>query len=379
MKIIKLLFLGVWILLTLTSCAGKASESSTGPMPSETDSQIQTTAPSTNTPPEILPSQPTTEEPSSSSSSNSNLSLEEASREARYEVQEPTYLPDGYTLERITVIKESQSVCLQYHHSTATDSILFIAMGPGELASALEQVDGWPEYALMQESVEIGGAENGLHLSGWQRPGWGCSQAANASTTPYSFALAPTFTWEAGGMIYELYSASRGCATPGGVTILGQLRVAEGLTGESTHPEDELDPECLLSIQDAETLSGIDVKEPAYLPADAAFYYAAYDPVAFPGVTLYYLHQQHPDMGSFFHISQYVEAPPFFMTSCGDLPGTSCEMVNAGSIQVVYQYLNPAEQLDWSDGGYFFSLFRNAGEPGKIYKDDLLKVAESMN
>jgi hypothetical protein len=37
-----------------------------------------------------------------------------------------------------------------------------------------------------------------------------------------------------------------------------------------------------------------------------------------------------------------------------------------------------SDQLDWQAGGFFFSLFRSAGEPGKDYQDELLEVVGSM-
>jgi hypothetical protein len=46
---------------------------------------------------------------------------------------------------------------------------------------------------------------------------------------------------------------------------------------------------------------------------------------------------------------------------------------------VVYRQ-SPAgpEGLDWYADGFVFRLLRTAGEPTKIYKDELVKVVESM-
>ena len=44
-------------------------------------------------------------------------------------------------------------------------------------------------------------------------------------------------------------------------------------------------------------------------------------------------------------------------------------------------FTSPPRRATSSTGkleGFFFSLFRSAGEPGKDYKDELLKVAESL-
>jgi hypothetical protein len=190
--------------------------------------------------------------------------------------------------------------------------------------------------------------------------------------------LAPQFTWEVDHQQFDLYSASGGCATPGGLTTLGLLRVAEGLTGISTHALEELDPDCLRSIADVKKLAGFNVKYPAYLPPDVAFYFATYEKAPGPLVTLRFYHKQHANMGNFFQISQQLEAPPSYMKACDPSSSTVCEKLQIGALPVVYQYFNPTEQLDWVTDGVYFSLFRNAGEPGKIYKDELLKVVESM-
>lgn len=294
-----------------------------------------------------------------------------------YDVRAPRALPGGYVLEKASAEAATRSVCLQYRHSEASDSILWIAQGPGALTPPLEAVAGWPDYAVLRQEVKIGGAQNGLSLLGWRRRAWACAGFAENEKTPFSFALAPRLAWQAGDMQFEIYSASGGCATPGGLTHLDLLRLAEDLTGTSTHPASELDPECLHSVADAKTLSGIEVKAPGYLPQDVVFYFATYE--SDPGVVhSQFLHQQHSQSGRFFQISQYKEAPPFYMSSCAGAASGSCEVLKIDGVPVVYQYLNPTEQLDWSAGGYYFSLFRNAGEPGKVYKDELVKIIASM-
>jgi hypothetical protein len=373
------LFLGGIMVLCMTSCQTESSKPSITPTEPQVLSQTPLSEWFITASPDEPSVEPTLENSQGNPSSSSEVDLDELNDAVGYEIREPAVLPDGYILDEVTFDEPSRSICMQYHHTTAQDNVLYIAQGPTELASALQLVDGWPEYAVFQEEVNIGGAQDSLQLSGWRRPGWGCSEIAETASTPYSYALAPRYTWVVDDQLFELYSASGGCGTTGGMTSLGLLLVAEGLTGVSTHPEGELDPDCLLSIADAETLSGFDVKEPAFLPADVAFYYATYEPSPYQGVTLYFLSLQHPDMGSFFHISQYVEAPPFFMASCGELPSSSCEVLETDSLHVVYQHFNPTEQLDWSAGGFYFSLFRNAGEPGKIYKDELLQVIGNLD
>jgi len=372
------IILGSWMMFCITSCRAEIVQSSNNPTETQIFSEIPLDEflvnPSPGTASVIL--ELTTA--ANPAVTGSEIDLDELSAAVGYEILQPVYLPDGYILEKASVDEPSQSICLQYRHMAAQDSILFIAQGPSSLAPPLEMVEGWPEYAFLREAVSIGGSQDSFHVSGWRRLAWACSQAAEAETTPYSYALAPRFTWEAQDQIYEIYSASGGCGTTGGVTILDLLRVAEGLTGVSTHPLDELDMECLHSATDAEELAGFDVKEPSYLPPDVAFYFASYDESTDPVVVLRFLHLKHSNMGSFFQIEQYTKAPSFYMESCEGLSDETCEVLQVGTLSVVYQFFDPTERLDWFEDGVYFSLFRNAGDPGKIYKDELLKVIESM-
>jgi hypothetical protein len=295
-----------------------------------------------------------------------------------YSIREPGTLPDGYVLDKATVDEQTRSVCLQYRHTEVSDDVLFIAQGPVEKAPPLEMVPGWPDYSIKKEAIQIDGADNGFRISGWRRSSWACSEAAQAEKTPYSFALAPKLTWEVDRQQFDLYSANGGCGTAGGLTNLDIIRVAEGLMRKSTHPADELDPECLHSIADVEKLAGFDVKEPAYMPEDVSFYFATFEKEPSPSVILYYYNKQHRDMGTFFNISQDVKASPVFMTSCTGSTGSTCEMLKIGTIPVVYLNSGQTEQMDWYSDGLYSSLFRNAGEPGKVYKDELIKIVESM-
>jgi len=40
--------------------------------------------------------------------------------------------------------------------------------------------------------------------------------------------------------------------------------------------------------------------------------------------------------------------------------------------------LNGLNGLDWFNDGVAFRLLRTAGEPNKVYKDELMKVVDSM-
>lgn len=134
-----------------------------------------------------------------------------------------------------------------------------------------------------------------------------------------------------------------------------------------------------LTVAEAEKAAGFDVKEPAYLPAGVSFDFAVYQGEPSPAVTQYFRfrHEQYGDMGVFFQIVQEPQADASAAVCGGNEDG--CETLQAGDVLFVYR-LNAAgtEGLEWHADGFSFRLLRTAGEPNKIYKDELIKVAGSM-
>ncbi len=134
------------------------------------------------------------------------------------------------------------------------------------------------------------------------------------------------------------------------------------------------------TIPEVEKMAGFDVKEPTYLPTGVSFDHAMYQNSPYPRVILYFklVHQTYGDMGVFFQIVQEPQAEispnP---TACG-VTGSDCEIVQIGDVFVKYRLTSPTESLMWEMNGFSYSLLRTAGEPNKIYKDELLKVMESM-
>jgi hypothetical protein len=131
-----------------------------------------------------------------------------------------------------------------------------------------------------------------------------------------------------------------------------------------------------------EELAGFDVKEPTYLPKGVLFDFVTYRESPSPYVTLHFkiIHEQYGDMGGFFQIMQEprTEAPAGTV-SCGETTD-GCEILQISDVRAVYR-LNAGgtEGLDWYSDGFAFRLLRTAGEPNKIYKDELVKVVGSMN
>jgi hypothetical protein len=71
-------------------------------------------------------------------------------------------------------------------------------------------------------------------------------------------------------------------------------------------------------------------------------------------------------------------APPYFESSCNETEAVPCESLKIADITVIFQASGPSEQMNWQAGGLYFSLIRNAGIPGKNYKDELLKGMGSL-
>jgi len=135
-----------------------------------------------------------------------------------------------------------------------------------------------------------------------------------------------------------------------------------------------------LMVSEVEELAGFDVKEPSYLPTGVSFDHAAYQKTPYPAVRLYFklIHETYGDMGIFFQIIQtpLAEAIPN-PTACG-AASDECESIQVGDLTVKYHLTTPTESLMWDADGFSFQLLRNAGEPDKTYKDELLKVVGSM-
>ena len=135
------------------------------------------------------------------------------------------------------------------------------------------------------------------------------------------------------------------------------------------------------TMDEAERLSGSDVKEPAYLPEGVFFDFATYQTLPHPNVTLHFklIHPTYGEMGEFFQIFQEPQAgAPPNPTACGE-SGEDCETIQLDDLTVKYRLTSPTEFLLWELEGFRFQLLRTAGEPDRIYKDELLKIAASMH
>jgi hypothetical protein len=129
------------------------------------------------------------------------------------------------------------------------------------------------------------------------------------------------------------------------------------------------------TIAEVEKLAGFDVKEPTYLPNEVSFAFATYQKLPDPTVTLYF---NYGDRGVFFQIVQELQKGALPNSDACGANGNECEALQVGNATVNYRLTTPTESLTWNVDGFSFYLLRTAGEPNKIYKDELLKVVESM-
>lgn len=173
-------------------------------------------------------------------------------------------------------------------------------------------------------------------------------------------------------------------STGGCATAQKKAPPPAGLPDANSQPEQTENQ--LLTVPEVEKLAGFDVKEPSYLPDGVSLDFATYQKMPSPNVTLHFkiVHEKYGDMGPFFQIVQepQPQAPPKAV-SCGEA-ATGCEAMQFNNLPVVYR-LNSSgndgpstEGLNWYQDGMAFWLLRTAGEPNKIYKEELLKVVGSL-
>ena len=158
-------------------------------------------------------------------------------------------------------------------------------------------------------------------------------------------------------------------------------------TSVPSEPPQQITREVPHTVAEVEELAGFNVPEPGYLPAGVSIDSVTYEESPSPAVVLHFklVDEQYGDMGPFFEIRQepQAKAPPGALSCGGTAEG--CEVLQAGDVPVVYHlYSSPTEEgastegLEWYANGSFFRLHRMAGEPDKVYKEELLKVVDSM-
>ncbi len=212
---------------------------------------------------EILTFQPTaTVQPGSIIYENTD----ELERAAGFEIVEPAWLPEGYHLQQAKYLPEMQAVCLEYSHPSDTEgnslSIVEYGVAPLPTLAELSSID--PQYFETQMKTVGGAQENqGLFASNIQNQTKVCGnlwqdQVLLVASDQGNFAIwARSVFWN---------SKNHDFLTP-----QQMIKVAESITGVKTISDDQLDPDYITSIADAERLAGFHIKLPTRLPEGVSF------------------------------------------------------------------------------------------------------------
>jgi hypothetical protein len=327
------------------------------------------------------------------------LKLAEVEAAAGYPVLTPASLPDGYAFDHALFSSARNCVCLYYQTPLITnnpvyqgfplDPPLVIIQSP----TAALPTDGDLSPRLESETMDIaevsvGGAEGGkarfvsgdLKLEHWC--GGYSQMGVNAG-----------LLWTSGGKSFQVYF-SGGMGMPGLLGRLDLIRIAESMTGVSTVPADQLDPEHLRTIDEVRRAAWFTPLFPTLLPEGVTFWYSIiteefgpkrlglwYDSYLFLEAPV-----DDPGMALKDEIIRLYEFPP------DALEPVLIDGEPGYHIHGVYEFDesgNKKWMTDDSTPGWLFwrtrgiqieiSFFRNPVEPyTKETKETLIRIAESM-
>jgi hypothetical protein len=197
------------------------------------------------------------------------ITVQQAAEQAGFNVTEPAVLPPGFIFLEVVYASQNNAVCLlyQHHSSPGIPSAVLVesnwALPPvSDLQPRAMYGDQPIEIAIDAQSTPVLGAEGGtgtLVTTGLQ-PHVICG----TDTIHANRAL----FWQADGKNYALFASldqhdGRGYMTPREMRLL-----AEHLNGIPSPSASGPDPERLLSIKDAEALTGLDLRSPALMVAN---------------------------------------------------------------------------------------------------------------
>ena len=177
-------------------------------------------------------------------------------------------IPEGYIFTHASIHVETNSVCLHYMYTRNDGRGPYLLLGQGPVDQMPELVRGENASALEAKPVTIGGAEQALALQpfGWARASeWACTSTDTESNYDRAYL---TLTWQAEGRQYDLYTSAMGskCLMAEALSDLDRLRLAEGVTGVSTHTTDEFDPACTMDIDQLSSYLGYPAQVPEWMP-----------------------------------------------------------------------------------------------------------------
>jgi len=196
-------------------------------------------------------------------------SLAEVEESAGFSVLQPAWLPEGYHFDRARHLPEAQIICLEYRHPEDPEdmgpslSIAQSAQAPlPDLDDLFPAPAGSSRY-LVQENISVGGALDGKGLYAHSRM---YAQLCDGSLQSRVLQV------QMDGMNFSILARADGLhASRNWLTRQEMVKVAESMTGVRTVLDDQLDPEFLTAVEDAEGLVNFDLKLPTRLPAGKAF------------------------------------------------------------------------------------------------------------
>jgi hypothetical protein len=205
------------------------------------------------------------------------FTLREVEATAVYPIRKPVILPDGYSLNRALYIAGRNAVCLYYqtpliannpdYEGLPLDPPLVIIQSPTAGLPTDDDLSPRLEVETMDSAkVSVGGADGGqaqfasgdLKLKNW------CNGDMD---TNYGLL------WTSGGRSFQIYFAG-GPGMPGFLSRLDLIRIAESMTGVSTVPADQLDPEHMRTIDEVRRAAWFEPLFPTLLPEGETFWYA---------------------------------------------------------------------------------------------------------
>jgi hypothetical protein len=151
------------------------------------------------------------------------------------------------------------------------------------------------------------------------------------------------------------------------------IHLAESLVYSPTDITEPLDPDRLLSISDAKKVSGLGVKAPTLLPMDIEFSYARYLPDEQQVQLIYGVNEE-------LTIYELEGDPVDYKKPLGAYE-FNCEVVNMEGEEAFYcsrENPNPRSFLWWHTNGLNYKMYFESLTGGRIDREQLLLIAESM-
>lgn len=207
-----------------------------------------------------------------------HVSIPEAEKLAGFQIVQPSWLPDGYENLNAWYMHENKTICVDYQHLADKEigtkyASLTIAESP--LAQAQNINDLFPDRPnlgrfMISETLNIGGVKNGIgdYAYGAPDPSILCGektyqdQVLQVQTDKFQWTIFSHRTSATGNRNF--------------LTRQQLVRLVESMTNVHTIDANQLDPDLIPSVAEAEKLAGFHLKLPSRLPEGYSFDFATY-------------------------------------------------------------------------------------------------------